>query len=62
MTVGPTARVYTLPVVSVTVLTVAVLSFHPTAMTLRSPATCAAVYVTFTDVFDACGSELLPCT
>jgi hypothetical protein len=32
-----------LPRLSVTVFTTAVVSFHPTAITLRSPAVCAAV-------------------
>ncbi len=39
-----------LPLLSATELTVAVVSFHPTTMTLRSPAACAAVKVTFTVV------------
>src|ERR1035438_10641898 len=54
-TVGPTARVYVLPLESVTALTTAVLSFHPTTTTLRSPATCATVYATFTVLSAVCG-------
>src|SRR5882762_3835257 len=46
--VGPTARVYTLPEVSVTELTAAVASFQPTTTTFRFPAVCAAVNVTDT--------------
>src|SRR5262249_7129888 len=39
----------------VTVLTTAVVSFHPTTTTLRLPAVCAAVYVTDTAVCGDCG-------
>jgi hypothetical protein len=41
--------------VSVTELTVAVLLFHPTTTTLRSPAACAAVNATLTLVGDDWG-------
>jgi hypothetical protein len=40
---------------SVTEFTVAVLSFHPTTTTLRSPAACAPVKVTLTVVWGDCG-------
>src|ERR1700730_17219041 len=54
--VGPTASVYTLPLVSVTDCTAAVESFHPTTTTLRSPAVWAAGYGTVTTVGRLCGA------
>src|SRR6185295_909681 len=55
--VGPTARTYALPLVSVTEATVEVASFQPTTTTLRSPAVCAEMNGTVTDVGDDCGVD-----
>ena len=54
--VGPTALAYALPLLSVTVLTVVVLSFQPTTTTFRSPAVWAAVKGTLTVVCELCGT------
>src|SRR5713101_7416141 len=55
--VGPTARTYVLPFVSVTVFTVDVASFQPTTTTFKSPAVWAPVYVVATDDEVAVGLE-----
>src|SRR5579862_7693715 len=60
--VGPTASLYVFPRLSVTAETVAVLSFHPTTMTFRSPAVWAALNVTFTALCADCGTAALLCT
>src|SRR6266851_7524914 len=46
--VGPTASAYMFPLVSVSEVTVAAVSFHPTMTTFRSPAVCAPVYTAAT--------------
>src|SRR5580765_1842929 len=61
-TVGPIARWYTFPVVSATVWTCAVASFHVTMTMFRSPAVWAAVYGAATLVDDDVSARLLPWT
>jgi hypothetical protein len=53
--------VYAFPLVSVTVLTVAVESLHPTITTFRFPAVCALAYTTDTVAPDD-GSPAFNCT
>src|SRR5580700_10777029 len=60
-TVGPTARTYTLPLVSVTDVTVATASLQPTTTTFRFPLVCAAGYTTPTCV-PPVGSPAFTCT
>src|SRR5262245_36683799 len=62
MTVGPTARVYTLPRLSVTDVTCALASFQPTTTTFRFPAVCASAYVALTCVSEDCGTAAFTCT
>src|SRR5262245_22304662 len=50
------------PLLSVTELTVAVVSFQPTATTLRLPAVWAWVYFTKTLVWGVCGTAEFTCT
>ena len=47
---------------SATDVTVAVVSFHPTTTTFRSPAPCAAAYFTATAACGDCGSADATCT
>jgi hypothetical protein len=59
-TTAGAATAYAFPFESVTELTVAVESFHPTTTTFKFPAVCASVYATVTVVCGLCGvAELL---
>src|SRR5712664_1718608 len=50
------------PFVSANEVTVAVVSFHPTAITFRLPAACADAYLTVTDAELVCGVAYATCT
>ena len=47
---------------SVNEVTVAVVSFHPTAIAFKLPAVCAAPYFTVTDAESTCGVAYATCT
>src|ERR1700684_2312895 len=56
------ARLYVFPALSFTDCTVAVVSFHPTTTTFKSPAVCAVVYTTGTVAVGDCGVAEFCCT
>jgi len=59
--VGPIARAYEFPWLSVTVFTVEVASFQPTTTMFRSPAVCAPGKATDTVAVDDCGVAAATC-
>ena len=61
-TTGAAATAYAFPFVSITEMTVAVESFHPTTTTFKFPAVCASVYTTAAAVCGLCGVVELLCT